>query len=346
MASARRNESKQQWMHHARSAPFFVTHNAFVRTACENHELRQSALTHGMYLGRKLPRTVLPEVRSVGYFDAEQTQRWGTALHRNESLELTFQERGSLSFAIDHHEAVLQPNELLIARPWQWHRFGDPVVTAGRIVWLNLDLSMREPHEPWRWPDWICLTKKDLQELTNILRHNEHPVWPADRKMQACFQELSRAVDVERPDSAISTLVVRINELFLLLLETLRCESPELDTSLSSAKRTVRLFWDELLANDRALMVDWTVPGMARQCGLKRAQFANVTRELVNLSPAQYLLQCRMERAAQQLRVQPDASVTEIALEYGFSSSQYFATAFRRIFGRSPREHREQGGGL
>ena len=148
-------------------------------------------------------------------------------------------------------------------------------------------------------------------------------------------------VDVDAIESSISTLVVRINEFFLLLLETLRNESPELDASLTSAKRTVRLFWNELLANDRALMVDWTVPGMARQCGLKRAQFANVTRELVNLSPAQYLLQCRMERAAQQLLERPEASVTEIALQYGFSSSQYFATAFRRIFGRSPREHRK-----
>jgi AraC family L-rhamnose operon regulatory protein RhaS len=81
---------------------------------------------------------------------------------------------------------------------------------------------------------------------------------------------------------------------------------------------------------------------MARQCGLKRAQFANLTRELANLSPAQYLFQCRMERAGRQLREIPEMSVTEIALTYGFSSSQYFATAFRRLFGCSPRDYREQ----
>ncbi len=343
MANPKRQKANQLWMRHDASGPFFVAHNALVQTACNNNEFHQAALVHGMYLGRKLPRTVLPELRSVGYSNAEQPQRWGTAPHCNESLELTFQESGSLSFAIDNHRAVLQPNELLIARPWQWHSFGNPNFTVGRIVWLNLDLGMREPHEPWRWPDWIVLTKKDLRELTHILRHNEYPVWPADRRMQTCFQELRRAVDEKTVESCVSTLVVRINEFFLLLLETLRSKSPELDASLSSAKRTVRLFWDELLADDRALTSEWTVPGMAKQCGLKRAQFANLTRELVNMAPAQYLLQCRMERAAQRLRESPEASVTEIALNFGFSSSQYFATAFRKAFGRAPREYREEG---
>jgi AraC-like DNA-binding protein len=342
MAIAKRDDLKQRWMRHATSGPFFVAHNALIRSACENNTFRHSALCHGMYHGRKLPRSVLPELRSVGYSDAEQPQQWGTALHCNESLELTFQESGSLGFAIDRHESVLQPNELLIARPWQWHSFGDPCITAGRIVWLNLDLGMREPHEAWHWPEWIVLSRKDIQELTNILRHNEHPVWPADRKMQTCFQELRRAVDQPIVETCISVLVVRINELFLLLLETLRSKSPELDASLSSAKRTVRLFWNDLLANDDALMANWTVPGMARQCGLKRAQFASLTRELVNLAPAQYLFQCRMERAARQLRDSEEVSVTELALAHGFSSSQYFATAFRRMFGCSPRDYREQ----
>jgi len=342
MAFSQHQNASQFWMRHEASGPFFAIHNALVQAACDRNEFYQDALVHGMYLGRKLPRTVLPELRSVGYSRAEQPQRWGTALHCNESLELTFLESGSLRFAIDDYQATLQSNELLIARPWQWHSFGNPNFNACRMVWVNLDLGMRAPHEPWRWPDWIVLSKKDIQALTHILRHNEYPVWPADRRMQTCFQELRRAVAEKTVESCVSSLVVRINEFLLLLLETLQSKSPELDASLSSAKRTVRLFWDSLQGDDRALTSEWTVPGMARQCGLKRAQFANLTRALVNLAPAQYLQQCRMARAAQHLRESPEASVTEIALHYGFSSSQYFATAFRRFFGCSPRDYREE----
>jgi AraC family L-rhamnose operon regulatory protein RhaS len=50
----------------------------------------------------------------------------------------------------------------------------------------------------------------------------------------------------------------------------------------------------------------------------------------------EYLNQCRLERAAQQLRTQPELSVTEIAFANGFNSSQYFATRFRRRYNVSP----------
>lgn len=62
-------------------------------------------------------------------------------------------------------------------------------------------------------------------------------------------------------------------------------------------------------------------------------------------SPAQYLWQQRLERAASRLR---DAacraqSITEIALASGFGDSAHFSHAFRSHFGISPRAYRETG---
>jgi AraC-like DNA-binding protein len=56
----------------------------------------------------------------------------------------------------------------------------------------------------------------------------------------------------------------------------------------------------------------------------------------VNTGPMEFLNQCRLERAAQQLRSRPELSITEIAFANGFNSSQYFATCFRRRFRVSP----------
>ena len=64
--------------------------------------------------------------------------------------------------------------------------------------------------------------------------------------------------------------------------------------------------------------------------------FSKYCRELVNTGPMEYLNQCRLERAALQLRTRPELSVTEIAFANGFNSSQYFATRFRRHFKVSP----------
>src|SRR6266446_8254175 len=75
-----------------------------------------------------------------------------------------------------------------------------------------------------------------------------------------------------------------------------------------------------------------------KHCGMGITSFAKHTRQCVNLSPMEFLKQCRLNHAAKQLREQPGASITEICFSNGFNSSQYFATCFRKCFNMSPRE--------
>jgi AraC family L-rhamnose operon regulatory protein RhaS len=119
-----------------------------------------------------------------------------------------------------------------------------------------------------------------------------------------------------------------------------RREKAPLDESLSTALRTVELFWNDLRQSGEPLAAEWTVAGMARRCGMGVTHFIHQTKQLVNETPSQYLTRCRLDMAAKMLDSQSDSSITEVALRCGFGSSQYFATQFRRQFGRSPREFR------
>jgi len=49
----------------------------------------------------------------------------------------------------------------------------------------------------------------------------------------------------------------------------------------------------------------------------------------------------KINEAITQLRDNPERSITEIAIALRFSSSQYFATVFRRIANRSPSDCRQ-----
>jgi len=55
----------------------------------------------------------------------------------------------------------------------------------------------------------------------------------------------------------------------------------------------------------------------------------------VGLSPHQYLLNYRIEEA-QRLMLSGDTTMTDVALECGFSSSQHFSASFKRITGITP----------
>ena len=63
--------------------------------------------------------------------------------------------------------------------------------------------------------------------------------------------------------------------------------------------------------------------------------------QVTNVAPLEYLLNCRVEAARRQLRLEPRRSISDIGFACGFQSSQYFTTVFHRRTGLSPREFRK-----
>ncbi len=80
---------------------------------------------------------------------------------------------------------------------------------------------------------------------------------------------------------------------------------------------------------------------LARLAHLSESRFKARFKAEVGVPPADYAVRERIDRSKQLLR-QGELSVTEIALRLGFSSTQYFATAFRRHVGQTPSSYRRQ----
>ncbi|HYN05175.1 MAG TPA: AraC family transcriptional regulator [Vicinamibacteria bacterium] len=328
-----------------RSSPVFNDHGrtyhadscAPLVEAVRRGELRLEARARGSYPGRPLPGGVLRGLRCVGFWDASRKQTWGLPWHRNEGIELTYLETGSTGFALGQRRFVLQPGDLTITRPWQLHRVGTPDVGVGRLHYLILDVGVRQPHQTWSWPSWLVLSKEDLTDLTTALRGNEQPVWRADPQIQRCFRQLTGSLADDGPGEW-SRLAVYINELLLQLVVMFRERRIPIRKSLSSARRSTELFLDSLRDG---LEETWTLERMARSCGLGTTRFVHYCRQVTNQTPVQFLGSLRVEKACSLLRRDPTRSVTDIALDCGFVTSQYFATVFKRHCRCTPREYRQ-----
>ncbi|MCP4638790.1 MAG: AraC family transcriptional regulator [bacterium] len=310
--------------------------------AVDRGEVALRTFVRAGYPGRALPRGVLPGVLSVGYWDAVGRQDWGLDWHCNEGIEITFLETGAVPFAVGDAEYRLKPGDLTVMRPWQPHRVGNPRIGPGRLHWLILDVGIRRPHQTWQWPKWLVLTRDDMKRLTTMLSHNEQPVWRATQELVQCFQRIAGTVDREDPRTAVSHLTVYINEMLVLLTDLLTLRQAPLDSDLTSTRRTVEMFLAELRGNPELQAEALTLRGMADRCGLGVTHFGNLCKQLTNMTPIQYLSDCRVETAAGMLVAKPEASVTDIAFACGFSSCQYFATVFRQVRGCSPREWRKR----
>jgi AraC family L-rhamnose operon regulatory protein RhaS len=312
---------------------------ALVRAA-EAGQVRLVALARGGYPGWRLSARHLPGLSSVGFWDARDSQNWGLGWHRNEGIEITYLETGRMVFSLEREEWNLNPGDMTITRPWQPHRVGDPHIGVGRLHWFILDVGVRRPHQTWQWPSWVVLTREDMKELTTLLSQNEQPVWQVSESLGACFREIADALERSEAQPNISRMTVYLNELLFLLLEMLRSHHVGLNPGLSSSRRTVELFLEDLRRNPENLAEPWTLESMAERCDLGVTHFGNLCKKVTSLTPVQFLTQYRLETAAGMLKSRMDLTVSEIAFSLGFASSQYFATVFRKCYGCSPSDYR------
>ena len=87
------------------------------------------------------------------------------------------------------------------------------------------------------------------------------------------------------------------------------------------------------------LSEDINLDELAAEAQLSTFHFARMFKQSVGVPPRAYLTQLRIEKACELLE-QTDLSVTEIALEVGYSSNQVLARVFTRHMRTTPSDYR------
>jgi AraC-like DNA-binding protein len=86
------------------------------------------------------------------------------------------------------------------------------------------------------------------------------------------------------------------------------------------------------------------LPALAKRLGYSYSRFRTLFKRETGLSPRQYQLEIRINRA-RDLLAGSDQSVTQIADRLGFCSVYYFSRLFKARTGTSPLSHRRTQSG-
>ena len=113
-------------------------------------------------------------------------------------------------------------------------------------------------------------------------------------------------------------------------------------TQMSSSGK-VRDFYIKEALNyiEQNFQNDISVEGIAAFCGLNRTYFGRIFKETVGSSPQQFLLNYRMTKAAELLKL-TTLSVSDIGNAVGYPNQLHFSRAFKNVYGVSPREWRNK----
>ncbi|MDX9867076.1 MAG: AraC family transcriptional regulator [Kiritimatiellia bacterium] len=270
-------------------------------------DLRTFGIEEGVALGRSVYRRAYPPLPEHRHF--------GVA-------ELAFLETGLQPYRVGNRRFTLAGGEGLLIPPDMPHSSDGQPSYPGKRFWLQFRLPRKGSAR------WMGLTSAETAPLIALLRAplKVSTAWPADfvKRIHALFRL------IDRPASPARTAMLRV-ALLALLFELLDLNSPAPSRG-NPARVKKAADWAEA-----RLAEPLTIGQLAAQAGLSVSSFKHVFREHMGITPHAYLLRKRIDRARQLLGA-GQGTVTEIAFACGFSSSQYFATAFKRIVGITPND--------
>ena len=151
------------------------------------------------------------------------------------------------------------------------------------------------------------------------------------------ISETSENIDTEAPIAA-ATISTTSEEQQSMMASHTQEEEQSVQLSKEDERFCRKL---ERIVNSRMKNPNLNIDIIAAQFGIGRTNFYRKVRELMGMSPNDYLRKCRMERAAEML-CNTDLTVADVCSQVGVPDAQYFSRVFKAYFGTTPSAYREQ----
>lgn len=254
----------------------------------------------------------------LGYCHYQQTRPDIPEHQHPDCIEVSYCLRTSLTYSDGRDAFNLLPGQILVTPPDLPHRLSTH--TKGLVMdWVIVRV-------PPTNTDFLGLPREESQALSDRLRAIPKGPFPGNAAIRQLFQRLFDLYDA--PPSAFRTCELRGSSLALMLALVAASASPANVSELSRVHAVI----DEMRRSPER---EYPVDALAHRAGLAPGHLITRFRTLTGLPPHQFLIVCRINAAKERLRAS-DATVTQIALDLGFSSSPHFATLFKRQTGVTP----------
>jgi AraC-like DNA-binding protein len=265
-----------------------------------------------------VPDASVPELVHIGEQWSPMERRIGRHEHR--VWELYYQIDGVSLWASGGKRFELGPRDFFVAPPRVVHELINRPTGKHHFYFAAIDMGpvlRRHPVLAGCWRRRECVAVKNAEGV------------------DAPFRQLIREVTL-RLDHRVEGLRSAIDYLVIEATRVLGDRPAEAFLALHPGVHKAK----QLLEGHSEQ--PWRLADLAKLVHLSPNHLAQLFTDEIGVSPRQYLLRERVRRAKEQLR-NSDASVTTIALDLGFSSSQHFAKMFKKIAGRPARAFRVAG---
>jgi AraC-like DNA-binding protein len=240
-------------------------------------------------------------------------------------VEICYLESGQQTYRVGAEQFHLSGGDLFVTFPNESHGSDQSPEGKGVLYWILIQV-------PGPKERLLSLAPGESRLVLDRLLKLPARQFPGGEGVGRILRRLMGVFD--RDDDPLR--VVNLQNLLLRFLLDVLEAAHDAHRRVSPEIRAVQQAIAENL--DQA----WPIGRLAPLAHLSESRLKARFKAEVGVPPADYTMRQRIDRTKQLLR-QGDLSVTEIASRLGFSSTQYFATAFKRYTGLTPSSYRRQG---
>ena len=268
----------------------------------------------------------VPGVLHFGRYNYVSARRGLPPHQHRQAMEICVLVRGRQVYEVKGARYVLTGGDVFVTFPGEVHGTGGAPEEKGVLYWLIL--RMQPAAQPW-----LGLPGGQRRALRRALLELPRRHFRGSWRLRALLDSVTTRL--LRPRSPLDSLALQ-NEVVAFLLELVRAANTAPRAGAGSARPLTRV-----LAHIAAHVGEpLPLSELAALAGLSMPRFkARFTSEL-GVPPGEYVLRARVAEAERRLR-DTSQTITRIAFDLGFSSSQYFATVMKRYTGSTPGQLRE-----
>ena len=221
------------------------------------------------------------------------------------------------------HSHTYTGNNIFITFPFEIHGNGDSVQPPCEYYAFQIDLATPK--------NLLGLNEEYSQELVNLLSNQSHRHLRFDSSHLSYLRMAFNLISSLEPESIKTG--VQFLTCFLFSLQYLtpitQEEAKKVDEHIL---RSINYLNDHILE-------PLQIQDLASISGYSMSHYKMMFRREIGITPSEYITLQKMEYAKHMLS-KTDQSITEIAYSLGFSSSNYFCSAFKKFISCTPRDYR------
>lgn len=259
---------------------------------------------------------------------------WSMEPNRHEFYEMVYMKKGNAVFEISGQPAALGPNDIIIIKPKQFHKFIVKSESGCEFIVLNFKFEDKKNDE---------FSEIPLEDFLNFVSSKESgPFISLKVSQKNEIVTLLNRILKEKENAEIGSDFLNyllVLELFVLISRALKMEwensikykSPKLKELIDISVKYIHNNFER----------DISLGDIARFVFLSPSYFTRAFKEEMNISPISYLLKVRIERAKELLKG-TSQKISDIALSVGFSNQQRFNEIFKKYTGVTPLQYRKR----